>query len=86
MTCTRPDLSWSVGKLSQNQRRKKNTVAKHGLRYLKGTMNQELWYRKREERLTPLSNSDADWTADQNDRQSMTGYCFGLAKNLLSVC
>ena len=49
MTCTRPDLSWIVSKLSQHLAEPKQqhwTAAKHLLRYLKGTMDQELHYRK----------------------------------------
>lgn len=45
MTCTRPDLSWIVSKLSQSLSEPKEhhwTAAKHVLRYLKGTLNKEL--------------------------------------------
>ena len=54
MTCTRPDLSWIVSKLSQYLAEPKQQhwiAAKHLLRYLKGTIDQELHYRKCEESL-----------------------------------
>lgn len=49
MTCTRPDFSWLVSKLSQHlaePRQQHWTVAKHLLRFLKGTIDQEPHYKK----------------------------------------
>lgn len=83
MTCTRPDISWIVSKLSQYLSEPKEQhwiTAKHVLRYLKGTMNQELCYKKGVEKLNLVAYSDADWAADQSDRRSITGYCFSLTK------
>ncbi|XP_017542544.1 uncharacterized mitochondrial protein AtMg00810-like isoform X1 [Pygocentrus nattereri] len=83
MTCTRPDLSWIVSKLSQHLAGPKQqhwTAAKHLLRYLKGTMGQELNYRKCEKSLQLEGYRDADWAADKNDRRSTTGYCFSLTE------
>lgn len=48
MTCTRPDLSWVVSKLSQHLAEPKQqhwATAKHILRYLKGTIDQEIHYK-----------------------------------------
>ena len=84
MTCTRPDLSWIVSKLSQHLAEPKQqhwAAAKQLLRYLKGTIDQELHYKKSEESLKLEGYSDADWAADQNDRRSTTGYCFSLTEN-----
>ena len=85
MTCTRPDLSWVVSKLSQYLAEPKQqhwATAKHILRYLKGTMDQELHYQKCEESLLQLEGySDADWAADKDDRRSTSGYCFSLTEN-----
>lgn len=84
MTCTRPDLSWVVSKLSQHLAEPKQqhwATVKHLLRYLKGTLNQELHYQKFEQSLQLEGYSDADWAADENDRRSTTGYCFSLSKN-----
>lgn len=83
MTSTRPDLSFVVSKLSQYLSEPKQqhwVAAKHVLRYLKGTVDQELCYRK-QENLALSAYSDADWAADQNDRRSVTGYCFSLSES-----
>lgn len=83
MTSTRPDLSFVVSKLSQylSEPKKQHWVAaKHVLRYLKCTVDQELCFRKQDVDLKLVAYSDADWAADQNDRRSVTGYCFSLSE------
>ena len=76
---TRPDILFSVNCLSQLQ--EKPTVAawsgcKRILRYLKGTKNVKLVYKK----LLHNSNFnidlyvDADWASDPTDRKSVSGY------------
>lgn len=55
-------------------------TAKHVFRYLKGTIKQELYYKKSEEKLKHVAYSDADWAADHKDRQSTTRYCFSLTE------
>lgn len=83
MTCTRPDLSWVVSKLSQHLSEPKEPhwiTAKHVLRYLKGTVNQELCYKRSDVNLKLVGYSDADWAADHIDRRSTTGYCFSLSE------
>lgn len=50
------------------------------MRYLKGTIGQELKYQKCEQSLQLEGYSDADWAPDKNDRRSTTGYCFSLTK------
>lgn len=80
--CTRPDLSYAVSKLSQyfaEPTVEQWATVKHVLRYLKGTADKELCYRKCET-LSIQAFSDADWAAD-NDRRSTTGYCVSLSKN-----
>ena len=51
MTCTRPDLSFVVTKLSQHMSKPNAhhmTMAKHTLRYIKATAEQQLIFRKSE--------------------------------------
>lgn len=51
LTCIRLELSWVISKLSQHLTEPKQqhwATAKHVLRYLKGTLDQELQYQKRE--------------------------------------
>ena len=52
MTCTRPDLSYAVDKLSHylsEPRQQHWVVAKHILKYLRGTSHNELRYQKIQE-------------------------------------
>lgn len=49
MQCTRPDISWIISKLSQtlaNPKMENLVAAKHVLRYLKGTNDNELCFKK----------------------------------------
>lgn len=84
MMCTRPDICWTVTKLSQYLSKPKSfhwVAVKHVLRYLKGTTNYELVYKKNADRLSLTGYSDADWASDSDDRRSTSGYCFSLAAN-----
>lgn len=81
--CTRPDLSFVVSKLSQyfaEPTDEQWLTVKHVLRYLKGTLEKDLCYRKCDDALGIQAFSDADWAAD-HDRRSTTGYCVSLTKN-----
>lgn len=83
MTCTRPDISWIVSKLSQtlaNPKAENLVAAKHVLRYLKGTVDYKLCYKKTDEDLSLIAFSDSDWASSMEDRRSTTGYCFSLTK------
>ncbi|XP_071963823.1 uncharacterized protein [Antedon mediterranea] len=78
-TCTRPDIIWVVSKLSRSLADPKLedlTTAKHVLRYLKGTVNHKLVYRKSDS-MKLTSYCDSDW-ASSDDRKSTTGYIFSL--------
>ena len=82
MTCTRPDLSWIVTKLSQHL--SKPTVGdwailKHVLRYVKGTLDYKLMFRKSGSNLRLVGFSDSDWASSEDDRRSTTGYYFSLS-------
>lgn len=83
MTCTRPDISWIVSKLSQtlaNPKAENLVAAEHVLRYLKGTNDYELCFKKTDEDLNLIGFSDSDWASSIEDRRSTTGYCFSLNK------
>ena len=84
MTCTRPDISWVVNKLSQKlscPRIEDLVTAKHVLRYLKGSMEYELCFRKCDGELNLIAYTDADRASSLDDRHSTTGYCFSLTEN-----
>lgn len=93
--CTRPDLSFAVGLLSQHLERPgmlQWEAATHVLRYLKGTVNLGITYdgnhtsviNGSESSLCPVSHCDADWAGDRDTRRSTTGYIFTLAGGALS--
>ena len=83
MTGTRPDLCHIVTKLSQ--RMSKPTVAalnaaKHVLRYIKGTSQLSLKFRRTENPLELIGYSDSDWGGNVSDRKSISGYGFLLSE------
>ncbi|GFR97941.1 polyprotein [Elysia marginata] len=55
------------------------TMAKHVFRYLQGTDDFKLIYRKSEEPINVIGFCDADW-GNLDDRKSITGYGFKLSK------
>ena len=55
-------------------------AAKNVLRYLKGTANRNLVFRKSEKGLNRTGFCDADLGAWE-DRRSITGYCFRLSND-----
>ena len=83
-TCTRPDLCFVVGKLSQhfaNPTDENWVTVKHVLRYLRGTTDKQLTFKKSSDGLGLLAYSDADWGADTTDRRSTSGYCVSMSKD-----
>lgn len=82
---TRPDIMFAVSYLSQY-----NTcygsehwqAAKRVIRYLKGTKDACMRYKKSGTELVGMA--DADWAACTVDRRSYTGYVFKYGANLIS--
>ena len=63
MTCARPDISWIVGKLSKKlpcPRVEDMVAAKHVLRYLRGTIDYELCFKKCDDDLNLVAYGDSD--------------------------
>ena len=84
MVCSRPDLCWVVTKLSQHLDKPNKgdwIMVKHVLRYLKGTLDYKLVYRKSEGGLTLHGYSDSDWAGSTTDRRSTTVYYFSLNRD-----
>lgn len=72
-TCTRPDLSFVVSRLSQylaEPTEEQWVTVKHVLRYLKGTADKGLTFRR-----------NTTENLDTRDRRSTTGYCVSLSEN-----
>ena len=76
LTITRPEISYSVGVISQfmhNPTTSHLDVAKKILRYVKGSLSHGLWYMKCATFLL-CGFTDANCTGDTNDRHSTSGY------------
>jgi hypothetical protein len=80
LTNTRPDICFVVNTLSQflvEPRRVHIFVAKHVMKYLKGTLDFGLSYNGDHDfRLSGYTNSD--WVGSVSDRKSTSGCCFNL--------
>jgi len=74
---TRPDICYAVNVLSRfgtNPGKAHWQAVKRVLRYLKGTLDKGLIFRKNEEDLKGYC--DADWAGDIDNRRSTSGYVF----------
>ena len=80
---TRPDIVWIVNVLSRFMTKPTNThwlAGKRVLRYLQATKSLKLIY-PRDSDFKLQGESDADWSGDQDDRRSTTGYFFKLGSS-----
>ncbi|XP_074299949.1 secreted RxLR effector protein 161-like [Silene latifolia] len=85
-TCTGPDISFAVGMLGRyesNPGMDHWKVAKKVLRYLQGTKELMLTYR-RSDHLEVIGYSDSDYAGCVNSRKSTFGYLFLLAEGAVS--
>ncbi|XP_072094091.1 uncharacterized mitochondrial protein AtMg00810-like [Arachis hypogaea] len=86
LTVTRPEISYSVNKLSQFVQAPLDThwrMVKRIFRYLSRTRNYSLQLNKNSSmQVTAYYNSD--WARDPDDRKSTSGYCVFLGSNLVS--
>ncbi|XP_055910912.1 uncharacterized protein LOC129945279 [Eupeodes corollae] len=84
---TRPDLCAATGYMSLLQScfdERHYNNAKHILRYIRGTIDLRMIYRKEGTTETLVCFCDADWGGDKNDRKSTSGYVFKLFGNTVS--
>jgi hypothetical protein len=83
---TRPDICFVVNTLSEflvEHRRVHIVVAKHVMRYLKGTLDFGLNYNGDHDfKLHGYTNSD--WARSVSDRKSTAGCCFSLESTMIS--
>ncbi|CAM8943489.1 unnamed protein product [Rhodiola kirilowii] len=85
-TCTRPDISFAVGMLGRYQSNPGIDhwkAAKKVLRYLQGTKETMLTYR-RSDHLEIIGYSDSDYAGCVDSRKSTFGYLFLLADGAVS--
>ncbi|KAK4269211.1 hypothetical protein QN277_022399 [Acacia crassicarpa] len=88
LTTSRPDIAYSVNKLSQFLAKPTEVHfqgVKRILRYLKGTYLYGL-HVKPIKTFQLMGFTDADWATDIDDRKSMGGYCVYLGGTLVSWC
>jgi hypothetical protein len=101
LTNTRPDIAYSVGKVARYMTTPRQThwiAAKRILRYIKGTLDNGIWYTRTGTGTgkgtgtdigtgTSLTGyTDADWAGSLEDRKSTTGYVFHLGSGAVSWC
>ncbi|KAH9805863.1 retrovirus-related pol polyprotein from transposon RE1 [Citrus sinensis] len=86
LTLTRPDIAFTVNKLSQFLAAPTSLhwqACKRVLRYLQSTAHFGLQFFKSGSP-SLIAYSDADWGSDPDDRRSVGGYCVYLGSNLVS--
>ena len=79
LTHTRPDLLFAVGIFSRHMEhptQEHYIGVKRVLRYLKGTENYGLFYKKGDLKGELIRYSDSDFAGDSNDRKSTSGHIF----------
>ncbi|CAL1391443.1 unnamed protein product [Linum trigynum] len=87
ITATRPDLMFVVCLLSRFMEmptRQHMLAAKRVLRYIKGTMQFGIWYKRKQEEESLVGYTDSDYAGDADDRKSTSGYAFFLAGGAVS--
>jgi len=86
LTATRPDLMFVISLISRYMEWPIKThlqAAKRVLRYVKGTVNFGLFYKKGGTKEL-VGYTDSDYAGDQNDRKSTFGYVFVLNDGAVS--
>ena len=86
LTLTRPDISYPVGVVSRYMSKPKKPhldAVKHILRYVKGTINFGIMYKKTID-CQVMGYCDADYAGDSCTRRSTTGYFFSLGSGAIS--
>ena len=79
MTCSRPDISYSVGILSRYMQKPRELhwrYLKRLLRYIKTTIDFTLNYTKSEAEAKLQGFTDSDYVGSIEDRKSTSGYVF----------
>lgn len=87
MLATRPDLCASISYFSRFQTNAQDdhwNYLKRVLRYVKGTLNAKMVYKREPNDLNLIGYADADWANDINDRKSISGYVFKLFGSTVS--
>ncbi|XP_031281495.1 uncharacterized protein LOC116140003 [Pistacia vera] len=86
LTATRPDLMFVASYLSRFMSCPSEShyrAAKRVLRYVKGTSNLGIWF-KRAEKLVLQGYTDSDWGGSLDDMKSTSGYVFYINEGAIS--
>lgn len=89
LTITRPDIAYAVNSISQYMSQPRTShllAAKRILRYIKGTLDQGLFFRPQCQPTHLCAYSDADWAGCPETRRSTSGYLCYIGNNLVSWC
>lgn len=87
MISTRPDLAYSISLLSRYMSNPGKThwdALKYMLRYINGTVDIGLCYKRRFDALNLVGYVDSDFAGDRDSRKSTTAYFFTLGGNCIS--
>ncbi|GKA99022.1 retrovirus-related pol polyprotein from transposon TNT 1-94, partial [Tanacetum coccineum] len=88
LTTTRPDLMFAVSLISRYMKRPTEShlaSARRVLRYVKGTINFGIFYRKGGNKEL-IGFTDSDYAGDLDDRKSTSGYVFLMSSGAVSWC
>ena len=86
LTATRPDLMYAVSLISRFMANPSEThwnAIKRILRYLKGTTELGIFYKKGED-IKLVAYTDSDYAGDIDDRKSTSGFVFSLGTGAVS--
>ncbi|XP_050908075.1 uncharacterized mitochondrial protein AtMg00240-like [Lathyrus oleraceus] len=86
LTASRPDIMFNVclcARFQANPKESHLTAVKRIMKYLKGTTNVNLWYRKGSI-CDLVGYSDSDYAGCKTDRKSTSGTCHILGNALVS--
>ncbi|KAK7863601.1 hypothetical protein R5R35_013473 [Gryllus longicercus] len=84
---TRPDIMFATNQISRYTSNNDQThwnAGKRILKYLKGTINFGIEYRRNSEMLVVTGHSDSDFGNDLDTRRSMSGYVFLLSNGAVT--
>ncbi|XP_055803636.1 secreted RxLR effector protein 161-like [Solanum dulcamara] len=87
LTATRYDLMFATSLLSRFMHAPSQVhlgVAKQTLRYIKGTVDYGIWFKK-EEQGKSMGYSNSDWVGSVHDMKSTSGYAFTLGSCMFSL-
>ena len=85
MNCTRPDIAYTISRLSlyiQSPNQDYWTAVRRVLKYLRGTINYGLCFSRFPSVLEGFS--DANWISNSNEMKSTSGYVFIIGGSAVS--